>query len=192
MFPAIFLDRDGVLIENRADYIREWSHVKVIPGAIEALSHPALAGYRIVIVTNQSAVGRGLLSLETAGAINARFLDLIRARGGRLDALFMCHHAPADECPCRKPKPGLLLRAAQELGLDLSRSWMIGDAWSDVLAGQAARVRQAVLLRTGRGMEQLAAPRPAGLRDHLVLDDLAAAFDALSAQDAIPPQAKRT
>jgi len=187
MLPAIFLDRDGVLIENRADYIRKWSHVKVIPGAIQALSHPALAPYRIVVVTNQSAVGRGLLSPENAQAINTRFVDLIHARGGRLDGIFMCPHAPADECPCRKPKPGLLLRAAEELQLDLSRSWMIGDAWSDVLAGQAAGVRQAVLLRTGLGMDQLALPRPAGLRDYLVLEDLDAAFDTIAAQDSILP-----
>lgn len=186
MFPAIFLDRDGVILENRSDYIREWAHVDFIPGALRSLSHPGLTNYRVVIVTNQSAVGRGLLPLETALAINDRFMKLVHSRGGRLDGIYMCPHAPAERCSCRKPEPGLLLQAARELDLDLSRSWMVGDAWSDVQAGQAAGVQGLILLRTGRGAEQLAQPQPSGLQPPLVLDDLPAALEEIFSRDTLP------
>src|SRR5512133_2776189 len=109
MFPAVFLDRDGVLIENRSDYIREWSHVQVLPKALEALSVFPRDGSKIVVVTNQSAVGRGLLSFQIAKEINDRLMKTIRESGGWVDGVYMCPHKPEDRCNCRKPKPGLLL-----------------------------------------------------------------------------------
>ena len=187
MLPAIFLDRDGVLIENRPDYIRDWSQVQIIPDAICVLSHSAIKNYKVVIVTNQSAVGRGLMSLETANEINQLLLDLIHRHGGHIDCLYMCPHSPADGCACRKPKPGLLLQAAQELSLDLSRSWMVGDAWTDLLAGKAAGLRQTILVRTGRGAEQLKQPRPADVAGHFVCRDLVDAMDVIFTKDEINP-----
>lgn len=175
-----------MLIQNKADYIRTWSDVKVLPEAIQALSDPATGNYRIVIVTNQSAVGRGLVSWETAQDINHRLIGLIRQRGGHADAVYMCPHTPEDECSCRKPKPGLLLRAAQELSLDLPRSWMVGDAWSDVGAGHAAGVRQSILLRTGRGLEQLQQVRPEYTAGYLICDDLDQAIATILTTDRIP------
>lgn len=179
MHPAIFLDRDGVLIENRSNYVRDWSEVEIFHQAIDALTLPALQSYRVVIITNQSAVGRGLISLETAHEINKRLIDLIHRRHGHVDALYMCPHSPDDGCLCRKPGPGLLFRAAEELSLDLRCSWMIGDAWSDVLAGQTAGVRQSILLRTGRGREQLKQPPPENVTNHLIFDDLSQALHAI-------------
>jgi D-glycero-D-manno-heptose 1,7-bisphosphate phosphatase len=179
MFPGILLDRDGVLIENKVNYVRDWSQVKIIPEAIHALTLSEMKNYKIVIVTNQSAVGRGLISLETANEINDRLVNLIHHHGGQVDGVFMCPHKPDDGCYCRKPKPGLLLQAAKVLSLDLPRSWMIGDAWSDVLAGQTAGVRQAVLLKTGRGREQLLQPRPENVVSHLIFDNLPLALDAI-------------
>lgn len=184
MDRGIFLDRDGVLNENRADYVRDWSQVRVIPEAIHALAFPALSQYKIVIVTNQSAVGRGLLSLETATDINRRLVDRIYAEGGRVDAVYMCPHSPADECPCRKPKPGLLLQAAAELSLDLRCSWMIGDAWSDVQAGQRAGVRQSILVKTGRGAA-LPPTDQAQLGNYLTFDSLPQAFLAIFSMDCV-------
>jgi D-glycero-D-manno-heptose 1,7-bisphosphate phosphatase len=119
MFPGILLDRDGVLIENKVNYVRDWSQVKIIPEAIHALTLSEMKNYKIVIVTNQSAVGRGLISLETANEINGRLVNLIHHHGGQVDGVFMCPHKPDDGCFCRKPKPGLLLQAAKELSLDL-------------------------------------------------------------------------
>ena len=179
MFPAILLDRDGVLIENRSDYVRDWSQVKILTEAIRALTLSEIKNYKIVIVTNQSAVGRGFISLETANEINSRLVDLIHRHGAQVDGIFMCPHKPDDGCFCRKPKPGLLFQAAKELSLDLPRSWMIGDAWSDVLAGQTAGVRQAILLKTGRGREQLLQPRPENVVNHLIFDNLTRALDTI-------------
>ena len=181
MYPAIFLDRDGVLIENRLNYVRDWSQVKIIPKAIQALALTPIKNYKIVIVTNQSMVGRGLVLPEHADEINRRLVDLIQHHGGQVDGVYMCVHKPDDDCFCRKPKPGLLLQATRELSLDLQRSWMIGDAWSDLQAGQRAGVRHTILLRTGRGAEQLLQPCPEELVDHLIFNDLPMAFDAIFA-----------
>jgi D-glycero-D-manno-heptose 1,7-bisphosphate phosphatase len=185
MFPAIFLDRDGVLIENRPEYVRDWSQVGIFPEAICALSSSRLDGYKMVMVTNQSAVGRGIISLAAAEGINARLVGLIRDRGGRIDGVYLCPHGPADDCDCRKPKPGMLLRAAKDLSLDLKRSWMIGDAWSDVQAGQAVGVRGTIILKTGRGANQLSEPQPAGLGKFLICDDLPQALNTVLALDGV-------
>ena len=183
MFPAIFLDRDGVLIENRANYVRDWSDVKIFPDAIQALSNQKLENYKIVIVTNQSGVGRGIIPIETAEKINMRLVDLIRDKSGKLDGAYICPHSPDMKCDCRKPKPGLLLKAADELSLDLKRSWMIGDAWSDVQAGQAAGVRGTVIVKTGRGEEQLSMPHPSRIKNHFICDNLTHALNVVLDQD---------
>lgn len=179
MYPSIFLDRDGVLIENRSDYVRDWSQVKIIPEAIRALSLAPIKKYKVVIVTNQSAVGRGLLLLETAQDINQRLIRLIRDHGGQIDGVYMCPHQPEAGCFCRKPQPGLLLQAAKDLSLDLKRSWMIGDAWSDVQAGEAAGTQGTILLRTGRGIEQLLQAPPEKMIGNLIFDNLPLAIDAI-------------
>lgn len=178
MQPAIFLDRDGVVIENRPGYVRCWADVAIYPQALAALAQVARESYKIVVVTNQSAVGRGLLSLAAAQEINERLARAIEAGGGRIDGIFMCPHAPEAACPCRKPRPGLLLGAAQALSLDLSRSILIGDALTDLAAGQAAGITRNVLVRTGRGLEQLQLPEVAGLRPFPVYDNL---WDAVAA-----------
>jgi len=183
MYPSIFLDRDGVLIENRSDYVRDWSQVKIVPEAIRALSLAPIEKYKVVIVTNQSVVGRGLILLETAHEINQRLISLIRNQGGQIDGVYMCPHKPEDGCSCRKPLPGLLLQAARDLSLDLQRSWMIGDAWSDVQAGEAAGMRGTILLKTGRGTEQFAQARLERMTSNLVLDDLPSAFEAILSID---------
>jgi len=179
MHPAIFLDRDGVLIENRSDYVRDWSQVNIIPEAIRALSLTQARNYKIVIVTNQSAIGRGLVQPEKADEINRQLVNLIQHNGGQVDGVYVCPHKPDDNCFCRKPKPGLLLQAANELSLDLQRSCMIGDAWSDVQAGQRAGVLHKIILKTGRGTEQLLGPRPEEIAGSLIFDNLPLAFDAI-------------
>ena len=183
MHPAIFLDRDGVLIENRSDYVRDWSQVKIIPEAIHALSLTPARNYKIVIVTNQSAIGRGLIRPEKADEINRQLVNLIQDNGGQVGGVYVCPHKPDDDCFCRKPKPGLLLQAANELSLDLQCSWMIGDAWSDVQAGQRAGVLQNIILKTGRGTEQLLGPRPEEIAASLIFDNLPLAFDAIFSID---------
>jgi D-glycero-D-manno-heptose 1,7-bisphosphate phosphatase len=170
--PAIFLDRDGVIIDNRADYVKSVAEVRFIPGALAALARVArLGAHRLVIVTNQSAIGRGLITPAAAQAVNDHVRREIEAAGACLDGLYVCPHHPDAGCDCRKPAPGLLLQAAEALNLDLSASVMIGDALSDVQAGQAAGAH-ALLVRTGRGAEFTP-----GLGHVPVLADLAAAVD---------------
>jgi len=176
--PAIFLDRDGVIIENCSNYVRSWADVEIFPQAIAALAAIRDCPYRIVLVTNQSAVGRGHITHETAAAINDRLLMVIHDAGARVDGVYMCPHSPDDRCDCRKPRPGLLLQAAVELDIDLERSVMIGDALTDIQAGQAAGTR-AVLLRTGRGRDQERLPAAAGLPPYLTFDTLADALNDL-------------
>lgn len=179
MYPAIFLDRDGVIIENRTNYVREWGDVAIYGQALTALAGINSSPYKIVVVTNQSAVGRGIITLEAVREINERLVQIIEQTGGRIDGVYVCPHAPQDGCACRKPKPGLLLQAAEELSLDLSRSILIGDALSDILAGQAAGVRQTALVRTGLGTEQVASATADTLQQLPVYDTLTAALSEI-------------
>jgi D-glycero-D-manno-heptose 1,7-bisphosphate phosphatase len=179
MQPAIFLDRDGVIIENRPQYVRSWDDVVIYEQAISALAKINSSPYKIVITTNQSAVGRGIIPLSTAEEINQRLVDSIQKAGGRIDGVFMCPHAPQDACECRKPKPGLILQAAQSLSIDLSRSIMIGDALSDLKAGQAAGIQTRILVKTGRGTEQNQLARETQLGPFQVFETLAEALTSI-------------
>jgi D-glycero-D-manno-heptose 1,7-bisphosphate phosphatase len=176
MQAAIFLDRDGVIIENRPNYVRSWNDVLFYQHSLSALAKISKSHFKIVIVTNQSAVGRGILPLSAARKINQRLVDVIEEAGGRIDGVFMCPHAPEDGCDCRKPEPGLLLRAAQNLSLDLGRSIIIGDAVSDLLAGQNAGVLTRILLKSGRGQEQYKLSHSMQLDPFLVYETLADAL----------------
>jgi D-glycero-D-manno-heptose 1,7-bisphosphate phosphatase len=179
MFPAIFLDRDGVIIENRANYVRRWEDVAIYGQALTALARIHSSEHKIVMVTNQSAVGRGIVSLETVREINDRLVRIIEQTGGRIDGVYVCPHAPGDRCECRKPKPGLLLQAAEAQDLDLSRSILIGDTVSDIIAGQAAEVGQTVLVRTGLGAEQEYSTKAEDLKPFLIYDTLEEALAEL-------------
>ncbi len=176
--PAVFLDRDGVIIENRADYVKSLAEVRFIPGALEALARLADFDCAIVIVTNQSPIGRGLVPAAVSDTINAYVRQQIVQAGGRLDGLYVCPHTPEAGCTCRKPEPGLLLDAQADLGLDPAASVMIGDAVSDVLAGRRAGM-PAMLVLTGRGRGQVPELARAGLADVPVAADLPAALAEL-------------
>ena len=154
MFPAVFLDRDGVIIENRANYVRAWEDVEIFPQALAALARLKNSPFKIVIITNQAGIGHGLIRLQAAAEINRRLIEEIERAGGRIDGLYLCPHRPDEGCSCRKPKPGMILQAAEELDIDLQRSILIGDALTDLQAGIAAGVGQVALVRTGRGAEQ--------------------------------------
>ncbi len=155
MYSAVFLDRDGVIIENREAYVRSWNDVEFLPNAFLALRELSQTTFKIVIVTNQSAIGRGIITLAKAAEINERIVQKIVESGGRVDGLFICPHAPQDHCDCRKPLPGLIFQAADALDIDLRSSIMIGDALTDMQAGQAAGIPTNILVKTGRGQEQL-------------------------------------
>ena len=179
MFPAIFLDRDGVIIENRSNYVRRWEDVAIFGQALTALAGMNSSAYKIIMVTNQSAVGRGIITLETVREINNRLLRIIELTGGRIDGVYVCPHAPGDHCECRKPKPGLLLQAAEAHKLDFSHSILIGDTLSDLMAGQAAGLRQTVLVRTGLGAQQEFSTKAGDLKPFIIYDTLEEALSDL-------------
>lgn len=144
---ALFLDRDGTLIEDR-HYLADPEGVRLLPGAAEALARIGRAGIPVVLVTNQSGIGRGFYGEEEFRAVQRRVDELLAAQGARLDAVYHCPHAPdaTPACDCRKPLPGLFLRAARERELETRGSWFVGDRLRDVLPGLELGGRVALLL----------------------------------------------
>ena len=152
----ILLDRDGVLNENRDDYVKSPAELVMLPGAAEAVARLNRAGIRCVVVTNQPVIARGLCTEDTLAAIHEKLQRLIGAAGGKLAAIYHCPHHPETHhgegvpslrraCRCRKPSPGMLFDARRDLGLDLARCAMVGDHSRDVRAGRAAGVRTALI-----------------------------------------------
>ncbi|GAB4530999.1 MAG: D-glycero-beta-D-manno-heptose 1,7-bisphosphate 7-phosphatase [Anaerolineae bacterium] len=151
---AIFLDRDGVICENRSDHVKSWDEFEFLPGAKESVAALSQLGMPIIVVTNQAIVGRGMVPDRVVDDIHRRMVAELEDHGGRISRVVYCPHRPEDRCPCRKPEPGMLYQVADEMGIDLSRSYMVGDAATDLLAGQRAGC-QLYLVLTGRGMQQL-------------------------------------
>jgi D-glycero-D-manno-heptose 1,7-bisphosphate phosphatase len=178
--PAVFLDRDGTLVEER-DYLRRVEELELLPGAAQALSRLQAAGYALVLCTNQSAVARGLLDERALAAIHAELERRLAIAGVRLDAIEVCpHHPEVGEfpyrrvCDCRKPAPGLLQRALRELPLRAETSVVVGDSERDLQAGAALGI-PGILVRTGKGASEEARMLAAGRPPALVVDDLPAA-----------------
>jgi D-glycero-D-manno-heptose 1,7-bisphosphate phosphatase len=170
---AVFLDKDGTLLDN-VPYSVEPSLVRLSPGALEGLRLLADAGYRLHVISNQSGLARGFFDEGALMLVRERIQTLLAEAGLRLDGFYYCPHLPEGRvsryslvCSCRKPRPGLILRAAAENGLDLERSWLVGDILDDVEAGRSAGCRT-VLLDNGNETEwQLSPPR---LPHHLARD----------------------
>ena len=145
--PAVFLDRDGTLMHDPG-YVGDPSLVEVYPGVAEALARLKARGFKTVIVTNQSGIGRGYFTVADFERVNARLLEVLGA--DLIDTTYFCADHPDTAGERRKPGPGMLLEAARDLSLDVARSWMVGDRAGDVEAGVRAGVR-AILVRTGEG-----------------------------------------
>ncbi len=194
--PAVFLDRDGTLVRE-VDYLRTVAQLRLLPGAADAIRRLNQAGFAVVLATNQSGIARGILTEGELQAINDELQRRLAARGARLDAIYYCPHHPEapvaayrKRCRCRKPAPGLLLRAARDLDLDLSRSFAVGDSARDVQAGARAGCRT-ILVRTGYGArteaDWAAVPRRVGrgltvVQAETVTDDLPAAVGWILSQ----------
>jgi D-glycero-D-manno-heptose 1,7-bisphosphate phosphatase len=166
---GILLDRDGTLIVER-HYLADPEGVELLPGAAAGLRELRRLGFLLVVVTNQSGLSRGYFHSERLAAIHARLEDLLAAEGVRLDGIYVCPHLPEDECACRKPRPGLVLQAAADLGFDPCASMVIGDKPCDLQLGEAVGARP-FLVRTGYGAQVAAAGQAASAE---VLDDLVA------------------
>lgn len=170
MNGAVFLDRDGTITVEKG-FITRPEDLELLPGAAEGIARLRRAGFRIAVVTNQSAVARGLTDMATIERIHERLRALLEEHGAVLDAIFVCPHHPdfGPACECRKPAPGLILRALAEWSLDPRACWTVGDQLRDLEAGRAAGTRTA-LVRTGFGAEARADRRWIALADLAVRD----------------------
>ena len=175
---ALFLDRDGVIIENRLQYVRTWRDVKLIPESVLAGRQISQAGYPIVVVTNQAGVGRGVLKLNNAQDINNRLVKILRSAGVNVIDAYMCPHHPDEDCICRKPKPGMLLKAAHDHKIDLRKSVLVGDSLRDLQAADAVGTK-GKLVRTGMGSEQEAEVMKLGGDRWPVFDNLLEAVPSI-------------
>jgi D-glycero-D-manno-heptose 1,7-bisphosphate phosphatase len=186
MIRAIFLDRDGVIGENRADHVKSWEEFRFLPGALDALRWLRLAGFHTFVVTNQAIVNRGLASAQVVEEIHDCMSLCVAWHGGRIDDIRYCPHDYGEQCECRKPRPGMLMQLAKRWNIDLSCSYMIGDAWTDIAAGRAASCRACIMVRTGRGAEQVNLPESRQFpADHLA-NDLYSAVAWLFQQERVP------
>ncbi len=182
---TVFLDRDGVINENRPDYVKSWSEFRFIPGAPEAIARLTTAGVRVFVVTNQAVVNRGMVPSDAVDAVNRRMTVEIERSGGRIEAVAYCPHRPDERCGCRKPAPGMLLALARQHNVDLEDSVLVGDALVDIEAGQAAGC-QTVLVLTGRGREQLSLAMRSGRNGFKVAADLASAAELVLGRVPVP------
>jgi D-glycero-D-manno-heptose 1,7-bisphosphate phosphatase len=146
----IILDRDGVINQDSDQFIKNTTEWKPIPGSLEAIAKLNHAGYRVVVASNQSGIGRGLLDMGALNAINDKMYRVLAQVGGHIDALFYCPHAAEANCDCRKPKPGMFIDIAQRFNVDLAGVPSVGDSLRDLQAAAAAGA-QPVLVLTGKG-----------------------------------------
>jgi D-glycero-D-manno-heptose 1,7-bisphosphate phosphatase len=185
MRRAVFLDRDGTLIEE-SGYLDRLERLVFFPYSIDAVRALNRSGFAVVVVTNQAGIARGIVDEAFVAEAHGYIRDRLAAGGARIDAFYYCPHHPEAAraelrtCGCRKPQPGMLTRAAADLQLDLARSFAVGDRWHDVEAGQAAGAR-AVLVRTGLGRSEDA--RPGRVRPDAVADNLIEAVAWILRQD---------
>ena len=177
---VVILDRDGVINQDSAHYIKSAREWRPIRGSIEAMARLSRAGIRIAVATNQSGIARGLLSEAALQSMHRKMRRLVEKAGGRVDDIFYCPHAPDAGCGCRKPATGMLEQIAREFTLSLSNQdcWFIGDSMTDLQAAQRFGCRP-VLVRTGNGGITEARLAESPIPGTLVFDDLAAAATAL-------------
>jgi D-glycero-D-manno-heptose 1,7-bisphosphate phosphatase len=176
--PTVFLDRDGVINRDSTDYVTAWDQFHFLPGSLEAICCLTRAGMTVMVITNQSAIGRGMMEIATLESMHRNLCRAVAAQGGHIEAIYYCPHHPDDACTCRKPKPGLIRQAQQQYGLDLAAATMIGDSARDIECGIGAGCGRTILVRSGLhdALPVLAAQ---GLRPDWVADDLAAAVNWL-------------
>jgi D-glycero-D-manno-heptose 1,7-bisphosphate phosphatase len=168
--PLVLLDRDGVVNEDSADFVKTPDEWRPIEGSLDAIARLNLAGFSVAVCTNQSGIARGRFDRQALDAIHAKMCRAIAARGGALAGIYVCPHGPDDDCECRKPRAGLLRRALAELGVDARSTHYVGDSMRDMEAALSAGCTP-VLVRTGNGSASEAAARALGVQ--LVFDDLA-------------------
>jgi len=176
----VILDRDGVINEDSDEFVKSPDEWHPIPGSLEAIAQLNQSGYRVVVATNQSGIGRELFDMQALNATHAKMHRALASVGGHIDAIFLCPHTSEDQCDCRKPKPGLLRQIADRFGIDLAGTPVVGDSKRDLEAGAALGCK-VILVRTGKGVKTL---ERENLPEHTpVFADLAAVVDHLVSQN---------
>jgi len=150
---VVFLDRDGTINQDDADYIKSGSEFKFLPRSLEALRDLTVDGYTLIVITNQSAISRKLISPQELEHVHSQMKAAAKFRGGNISDIFFCPHLPEDGCDCRKPLPGLIYRAQKNHNIDRSTAIMIGDSARDIECAQNAGCGLSILVKTGNGRE---------------------------------------
>lgn len=149
---TVFLDRDGVINKDSVEYIKTPSEFEFIPKSPEAVALLTQNGFKVIVITNQSMIGRNISTKETLDAVFEKMKAGVETAGGRITDIFYCPHVPEDHCSCRKPKPGLIFQAQKKYQINLARSFMVGDSEKDIVCARAAGCANAVLVKTGNGV----------------------------------------
>jgi histidinol-phosphate phosphatase family protein len=155
MDKVVFLDRDGVINKNPApsDYVKNWDEFEFLPEIFDSIKLLNDNGFKVVVITNQAGVAKGKMTLETLNEIHTRMGNELKKMGARIDAIYFCPHRSEDGCACRKPKPGMLLNAARDMGFDVNRAVFIGDDERDIEAGKAAGCKTIKVVPNGSILE---------------------------------------
>ena len=152
---AVFLDRDGVINRNRDDYVKSIDELEILPDVPNAINLLNKKNFKVVIISNQSVINRGLLSTEVLQMIHEFLKKELLRHNAKIDAIYFCPHRPDEHCDCRKPKPTLILRAAKDLEIDLSKSYMIGDKESDKVSAEKAGIQFIQIKTDGNLLEAI-------------------------------------
>jgi D-glycero-D-manno-heptose 1,7-bisphosphate phosphatase len=150
---VVFLDRDGVINRDSPDYIKSWSEFEFLPGSLEAITLLTLNEFATIIITNQSVINRKMVSRKELEYMHTMMKKAVTSNGGQITDIFYCPHVPEDRCSCRKPNPGLILKAKQKYRIDIAASVMVGDSAKDIECARNAGCGYAVLVKTGNGDE---------------------------------------
>jgi D-glycero-D-manno-heptose 1,7-bisphosphate phosphatase len=177
MIRAVFLDRDGVINRKarEGEYVTRWEEIQILPDVSEAIALLNQAGFRVIVVSNQRCVAKGLITTADLEALHQRLCEVLASTGAKIDAIYYCPHEIEPPCGCRKPQPGMLFEAARAHGIDLTASWMIGDSDVDVEAGRKAGCRTGRLLSHGEeanGNADAAAPSLRKVVDQILRQSL--------------------
>lgn len=153
MKKVVFIDRDGVINKDSADYIKNCDEFEFLPGSLEAFKLLKTEGYETIVITNQSVIGRNMVTPDGLNSIFAKLIDGVEAAGGNIKDIFFCPHIPDDHCQCRKPLPGMIINAHEKYGINLRTSYMIGDSVKDIECSKNAGCGFSVLVKTGNGLK---------------------------------------
>lgn len=149
---VVFLDRDGVINRDSPDYIKTWEEFEFLPRSLDAIALLTRNGFTTLVITNQSPIGRGMIEMKTLSRTHRLMVQAVAAHGGNIEDIFFCPHTPEEKCNCRKPAPGLVLKARDKYGIDLSGTFFVGDSAKDIECARNAGCGKSILVKTGNGL----------------------------------------